>query len=154
MAHIPIKIINTPTLRVVKEINHLLAQLSLTAIPPRPLTLRQLRTIIKQPNTLFISAYSDNRKNGKMIGFVFMYLIQIPSGLVAVFEDLIVDGPYRKWGVGRLLLEKGIAYAKKKMASYLILRTNPKRVEANKLYPQMGFTLAPTNVFRINFPRE
>ncbi len=89
-----------------------------------------------------------------MIGFLAIYLVRIPSGLLAVVEDLIVDEPYRKRGVGRLLMEYAIDLAEKKGARHISLRTNPQRIAANKLYEQMGFRLMTTNFFRINLPRK
>ncbi len=89
-----------------------------------------------------------------MIGFVIIYFIRIASGFFAVAEDLVVDEPYRRWGIGRLLMEYGIEMAEKKHARHISLRTNPKRTDANKLYRQMGFKQMPTNFFRINLPRK
>jgi len=149
-----IKILKHATTANLKDINRLLSQLSLGKTPPRPLIYGQFTSLLKQKNMFFLVVMSGAGAKGRIIGFVVMYLIRIPSGLLAVAEDLIIDEPYRKWGIGRLLMEYAVVLAEKKYARHISLRTNPQRIEANKLYEQMGFHLMPTNFFRINLPRK
>ena len=89
-----------------------------------------------------------------IIGFLVIYCVRIPSGLLAVAENFIVNEIYHTWGVGRSLMEYGIECAERKGARHLSLWTNPQRIEANKLYPQMGFHVMTTNFFRINLSRK
>ena len=142
------------TPKALKEVNHLLSQLSITAIRPLPLTSSQFSTILAQKNLFFLAAMSSAGARGTIIGFLIIYLVRLPSGLIAMAEDLIVDEPYRKWGIGRILVEQGINFAEEKGARHLSLRTNPKRIEANKLYPQVGMHLMIGNFYRINLPRK
>ena len=142
---------STPQAR--KEINHLLSQLSLTQTPPKPLTAAQFASVLAQKNVFFLAARASKGADEKIIGFLVIYLIQLPSGLGATAEDLIVDKPYRKWGIGRVLIEHGISLAEKKHARHVSLRTNPKRIQANKLYPQVGMRLIAGNFYRIHLPR-
>ena len=154
MPSIKIKILKRTTLKILHQVNHLLSQLSLTATAPAPLTPRQFKSLLGQPRVFFLTAMSSMDAEAVMIGFLAIYLVRIPSGLLAVVEDLIVDEPYRKRGVGRLLMEYAIDLAEKKGARHISLRTNPQRIAANKLYEQMGFRLMTTNFFRINLPRK
>lgn len=154
MPSIKIKILKRTTPKILHQVNHLLSQLSLTNIPPAPLTHGQFKFLLGQPQVFFLTALSSTDAKAVMIGFLVVYLVRIPSGLLAVAEDLIIDEPYRKWGVGRLLMEYAIDLAEKKGARHISLRTNPQRIEANKLYEQMGFHLLTTNFFRINLPRK
>lgn len=154
MQHAKIKILKRVTAPCLKDINRLLSQLSLSKTPPRPLTYGQFMSLLKQKNIFFLVATSSSGVNGRIIGFIVMYLVRIPSGLIAMAEDLIIEEPYRKWGMGRLLMEYAIALAEKKHARHISLRTNPQRIEANKLYKKIGFMLIPTNFFRINLPRK
>lgn len=154
MPHTPITILKKSTPHVLRQVNELLAQLSLGKTPPAPLTRARFNALLGQKNLFFLIARSSDKINTSLIGFVVVYVIRIPSGFLAIAEDLIVDEPYRKWGIGRSLMEYAIAFAKKKGATHLSLRTNPKRAQANKLYQQMGFHLMPTNFFRINFSKE
>ncbi|MEK7629073.1 MAG: GNAT family N-acetyltransferase [Patescibacteria group bacterium] len=111
-------------------------QISLTPVPPKPLSQALFKDIINQKNVSFIIA---SKPDGEIIAILILYFVRIPSGLTAILEDLIVDEKYHKWGVGRLLVEKSIEIAKKKKARHLSLRTNPIRAEANKLYQAMDF---------------
>ena len=135
---------------VLAEINRLLVQMSLTNVPPKALTGLVSKDILSQKNVHLLVAKGGDNKDQKLVGMLTLYFIGMPSGLFAIMEDLIVDKPYRKWGVGRLLVEEGIKLASQKKARHISLRTNPKRVEANRLYRAMGFKLMPTNFYRIN----
>lgn len=154
MRHQTITILKKDTHEDLKEINRLIAGLSLGKIPPPPLTRSQLKQILAQKNVFVLTVSIGTGKNKKIIGFLTVYLVRIPSGIIAMLEDLLVDEEYRKWGIGRLLMEYGIALAEKKHSRHVSLRTNPLRVEANKLYEQLGFHRMTTNFFRINLPRR
>lgn len=151
---IPIIILKKPTPHVRKEINGLIAGLSLTATPPSPLTLMQLKELLGQKNVFILAAYEAEGKQKKMIGFLTVSLIRIPSGITAMADDFLIYDSYRKWGVGRMLMEYALDLAEKKGARHLTLRTSPKRTEANELYKKMGFQLQITNVYRMNLPRK
>jgi len=154
MQQIKIKILQKATAKDCREMNHLLSQLSLGSIRPSPLTQAQFSSLLGQKNVFLLAAMSSGSRDARIIGFVLLYFVKIPSGFLAVSEDLIVDEPYRKWGVGRLLMEYSIECAEKKGARHISLRTNPKRADAKKLYEQMGFIEMPTHFFRINLPRK
>lgn len=154
MPRIKIKVFKKITTKALHQVNHLLSQLSLTNTPPTPLTYGQFTSLLGQQQVFFLTAMSSTDAKAMIIGFLMVYVVRIPSGLVAVAEDLIIDKPYRKWGVGRFLMEYAIMLAEKKGARHISLRTNPQRIEANKLYEQMGFHLVTTNFFRINLPRK
>ena len=147
-------IIKKPTGAVRKDVNRLIGSLSLTATSPRPLSVAQFRDLIAQKNVFLLAVVLKEGLEWQMIGFLTLYLVRIPSGIVGVTEDLLVDERYRKWGIGRALMEHAILLAEKKGARHLSLRTNPIRIEANKLYEQMGFHLMTTNFYRMNLPRK
>lgn len=148
-----VTILRKATPAALKDINHLVAQLSLGLKPCASLTYAELKDLLLQKNAFFQTVAVQDGKRKKIIGFQMLYFMRIPSGVLAVLEDLIVEEAYRKWGVGRMLMEYAIDYAEKKGARHISLRTNPKREEANKLYQQMGFHLMTTNFYRINLPR-
>lgn len=154
MDNITVTILKKATADNLKEVNHLLSGLSLTGTPPRPLTIALLHRLIGQKNTFLLIAKSPEKTNKKIIGFVTIYIVRIPSGVIATVEDLLVDESYRRQGVGRLLMEYAISLAEKKSARHISLRTSPQRIAANKFYERMGFHLMATNFFRINLPRK
>ena len=140
-------------IKILKEVNHLLGQIGLTAVSPRPLTSLVFKELLSQENVYFLMAQGNSNKGQRFVGMLVLYFVRVPSGLYAVLEDLVVDSGYRKWGVGRLLVEKAVELAKKKRARHLSLRTSSQRLEANKLYQQMGFFRMKTNFYRVNLFR-
>lgn len=147
-----IKIVRLKTFsaKTLAGVNYLLAQMGLTNVQPRPLTRKIFEELLSQDNVYLLVARGSEKENQKLVGMLVLYFIRVPSGLLAILEDLVVDSPYRKWGVGRLLVEKAIEIAKTKHARHLSLRTNPIRMEANKLYQALGFKLMKTNFYRLN----
>ena len=141
--------VKTFSVKTLAEINRLLVQISLTSVKPKALSNKIFRDLLSQNNVYLLVARGGN-KNEKIVGTLILYFVRVPSGLIAILEDLIVDEPYKKWGVGRLLVEESVKVASQKKARHISLRTNPKRIEANKLYQAMGFKLMPTNFYRIN----
>ena len=138
------------SVKSLQDINKLLSQISLTSVKPRPVSQSTLRSILAQPSLRFIAAVAED---GMIVGMLILYFVRIPSGLSAWLEDLVIDTKLRHWGIGRLLVEKGIMLARKKKARHLNLRTNPVRTEANKLYQKLGFSKMETNFYRINLFR-
>lgn len=145
-----VEILKEANKKVLKEINILIAQLSLTGIPPKPLDFSELKRMLDQKDfyTLVV------RDRDQVVAFVILYLTQLPTGLIAEAEDLIVDEKYRQWGVGPALINKAAEMAEKSGAKHLSLRTNQKRIEANKMYQEIGFFKMETNFYRINLPRK
>ncbi len=148
---IKIKIIKKAKELELAEVNSLISQMSLTKVSPKPMTLPEYRGMLNQKHFFFIAAagkVSGNQE--KILGILSVYFTRIPIGLIAWAEDLLVDAAYRKWGVGRLLMEAAIKLARRKKSRHLNLRTNPKRIEANKLYQALGFERMESNFYRIN----
>lgn len=147
-----IKIVRLKTFsaKALAEVNRLLTQMGLTKIPPRALTPRVFKKLLFQSNVYLLAARSVSSSDQKLVGMLTLYFVRVPSGLYAILEDLVVDRPYRKWGVGRLLMQESIRLARSQKARHIGLRTNPKRLEANKLYLQLGFFKIGTNFYRIN----
>ena len=149
-----VTILRKATPHALKDINHLVSQLSLGATPCAPLTYAQLQELVSQENAFLLTILVKEGKRKKIIGFQMLYFVRIPSGVFAALEDLFVEETYRKWGAGPMLMTYAIDFAEKGGARHISLRTNPKRIEANKLYQQLGFHLMPTNFYRINLPRK
>lgn len=148
---VKIKIIKKAEEKELARINKLISQISLTKIPPKAMTMAAFREMLNQKYLSFIAALGKIDGNQeKILGVLSVYFVRIPTGLTAWLEDLVVDAPYRKWGVGRLLMEAGIKLAYQKKSRHLNLRTNPQRAEANKLYQALGFKRMESNFYRIN----
>lgn len=132
--------------KTLAELNYLSAQLGLSTTPPKPMTFAELKKMLEQKDFYQLVI----RSKGVIVAGLNVYITRIPTGLIAEAEDLVVDEPYRMWGLGRILMEKAIEIAKKHKAKHISHRTNPKRVDANKLYQAMGFRQMETNFYRIN----
>lgn len=57
----------------------------------------------------------------------------------AIIENLVVDGKYRRRGIGRLLMEYAIEQARKAGCYKVQLLSNKKRHEAHQFYQTLGF---------------
>lgn len=145
-----VEILKEASKKAAEDIGALTGQISLTKISPKPISEQELADLVGQNhlNCLVV------RDKDRIIGIVVLYFTRIPSGLIAEAEDLIVDEEYRKWGVGPLLIQKAVEIAETKGAKHISLRTNPARVEANKMYDALGFQKKETNFYRINLPRK
>ncbi len=63
-------------------------------------------------------------------------------------EYVCVQEDYRGKGIGKLMMEHAISYAKKNNAARLELTSGNKREVAHKLYLSMGYEKRDTSVFR------
>lgn len=135
--------LKTASKKELADINHLLPQLSVEALP---FSFGDLKNILSQKNLLFLTA----RDEGRIIGMGLLFLFRKSQGLSAAIENVVVDESYRGKGIGKLLTEKLIASAKKRKAEYIDLTSKPERTAANNLYKSLGFELRNTNAYRLN----
>lgn len=63
-------------------------------------------------------------------------------------EYVCVDEEYRGKGIGKIMMEHALNFAKEKKASRLELTSGNKREAAHKLYLSMGYEKRDTSVFR------
>jgi ribosomal protein S18 acetylase RimI-like enzyme len=75
-------------------------------------------------------------------------LYQVPTGLRARIEDVVVDSRARGRGVGEALTREALRVAAARNARSVDLTSNPSRVAANQLYQRIGFELRETNAYR------
>lgn len=83
-----------------------------------------------------------------IIGCATLCVFESPTGRKASVEDVVVSSQYRGQGLGKMLMEHVIEYAKTELKDVDIhLTSRPHRVAANKLYQQLGFQQKQTNVY-------
>ena len=145
-----VEILKTANREVLSQINSLTAKLSLSTIPPKPLDLEILKKLLSQKSFYILVVRDKNI----IVGLLNLYFTQITTGFIGELEDLIVAEPYRKWGLAIALIKEAVDIAEKMGAKHISARVNPKRIEANKVYPAMGFLKMETNFYRINLPRK
>ncbi len=128
---------------VVDAFGMLTHQLSSSNPPP---THEQLQKIVASDATFLLLA----KLEGRIVGSLTLALFQIPTGLRAWIEDVVVDTSARGAGVGEALNMFAISEARKRGATTLDLTSRPSREAANRLYRRLGFVQRDTNVYRIN----
>ena len=121
--------------------NMLIPQLSSSNPPP---TREQLQKIVSSDATLLLLA----KLNGRIVGSLTLALFQIPTGLRAWIEDVVVDGSARGAGVGEALNTFAIDESRRRGATTVDLTSRPSREAANRLYQRLGFVQRDTNVYR------
>lgn len=119
----------------------LIPQLSSSSPPPGR---ADLQRILDAPDSVLFLARID----GRIVGALTLAMYQIPTGLKAWIEDVVVDDSARGHGVGALLNEAALAEARERGAKEVDLTSRPSREAANRLYQRIGFTPRETNVYR------
>jgi len=139
MTILQLKKVNEKTL---KEMRELLAQLS----PTLSLSHERLaQTIENSQSAVFVA-----KDKGKIVGTATMlFCHSLSGGLHGFVEDVVVDEKVRGKGIGKALMEKLIALAKKRGVHHINLTSRPEREAANHLYQALGFKKRKTNMYRL-----
>jgi ribosomal protein S18 acetylase RimI-like enzyme len=88
---------------------------------------------------------------GDIIGMLTLIVYRTTSGVRARIEDVVVDESIRGMGIATALTERALEIAQARGADGVALTSNPRRVEANRLYQNMGFKKWETNVYFYKF---
>ncbi|MEO1109820.1 MAG: GNAT family N-acetyltransferase [Pseudomonadota bacterium] len=129
----------------IDQVNELVKKLSSGA---KLLSTEEMNTLLSDDNLVLFIACVD----GKIVGMLSLVFYQIPTGLRARIEDVVVLDEYRGLGIARSMSEKAILTFKKSGARTLDLTSSPSRIAANKLYQSIGFVRRETNVYRFYDP--
>ena len=123
----------------------LIPQLSSSNPPPGA---EALRAIVESEASTILIARTEE---GNIVGSMTLAMFRIPTGLRAWIEDVVVDGAARGMGVGRIINERALEFAREAGATTVELTSRPSREAANRLYLRMGFEVRETNVYRYSF---
>jgi ribosomal protein S18 acetylase RimI-like enzyme len=104
----------------------------------------QLESIVASDTSHLLLAKLD----GAIVGSLTLVIFNIPTGIRAWIEDVVVDGDARGNGVGEALNLFAIEEARKRGAVTVDLTSRPSREAANRLYQRLGFVARDTNVYR------
>jgi ribosomal protein S18 acetylase RimI-like enzyme len=111
------------------------------------MTAAELKAIVASPlTTLFIA-----KDEGRIVGTISLAVVQMPTGLRAYLEDLVVDSSYRNRGAATALLQAAIDLARNSGARTLDMTSRASRENAIRLYERLGFRRRDTNAFRYSF---
>jgi ribosomal protein S18 acetylase RimI-like enzyme len=136
-----IEIANVVTDEIVVAFERLIPQLSSSSPAP---TRDHLAAIVDNPFSVLYLA----RVDGEIVGSLTLATYQIPTGLKAWIEDVVVDGTARGKGVGEALSAAALEEARRRGAKDVSLTSRPFRESANRLYQRLGFQHYETNVYR------
>jgi len=125
----------------------LIPQLSSSSNPP---TGEALQRIIESDSAQILIAEDEN---GEILGTMTLIIFQIPTGIRAWIEDVVVDSSARGKGIGKKLNLAALELAKQAGAKTVDLTSRPARQEANQLYRSIGFAERETNVYRFSFEK-
>lgn len=128
---------------LLEAFQRLIPQLTHDNPPP---TLDELTALVAEASSTLLVARSSSRQ---IVGALSLTIYRVPTGIRAIIEDVIVDGPARGQGVGQALLQRALQIAKQKGAAGISLTSNPLRVAANRLYVKLGFVKRETNAYHM-----
>ena len=141
MSAIQVQAADRVTPELIEAVRSLTAELSPTAPAP---TSEDLAEILASPATTLFVARSDD----KIVGMFTLLLFRIPTGLRAIFEDLVVVASHRRRGVGEKLMRAALARARSAGARTVDFTSRPSRETAHRLYLRLGFAVRDTQVYR------
>ena len=113
-----------------------------------PLTWEDAAELLSSDAASLLIARSDG---GDIIGMLTLIVYRTPSGIRARIEDVVVDGSIRGMGIATALTKRALEIAQARGADGVALTSNSRRVEANRLYQNMGFKKWETNVYFFKF---
>jgi ribosomal protein S18 acetylase RimI-like enzyme len=126
---------------VLAACHRLIPQLSSSSAP---ISAQELEEIIESDTTVLFAA----RSGQEIVGLLTLAIFQIPTGVRAWIEDVVVDNQARGKGVGDALNRAALAEAERRGAKTVDLTSRPSREAANRLYQRLGFKQRDTNVYR------
>lgn len=135
------------SLDLAEGIRSLIPQLSSSAELP---TDQNIREMLACPSTYFFSAFCE----GKLVGMTTLAIFRIPTGLRGIIEDVVVDETQRGKGIARKLVTACIKLSTEMNLRTIDLTSSPKRIDANAMYPRVGFSQRTTNNFRYDVPKS
>lgn len=131
------------TLELTAAFQRLTPQLSRSA--PAPDADRLAEIIAHDATTILVARGDDSA----VVGTLTLVVFQIPTGIRAWIEDVVVDEATRGQGVGEALIRAALDEAAEAGAKTVDLTSRPSREAANRLYQRLGFEPRETNVYRM-----
>jgi ribosomal protein S18 acetylase RimI-like enzyme len=118
----------------------LVPQLTTRTAPP---SAAEIERVLADPRAVQLVA----RDGGAIVGVLTLLVFELPTGLKARIEDVIVDEHARGQGAGEALVAEAQRLADESGVVAIELTTAPQREAANRLYARLGFVRRETNVY-------
>ncbi|MDP9801436.1 ribosomal protein S18 acetylase RimI-like enzyme [Arcanobacterium wilhelmae] len=138
-----VELITDATPELEKAFALLIPQLSKSSTP---LDIEGLERILASDSLSLLAFRSET--DGAIVGMLSLVMFEIPTGVRAWIEDVVVDEAARGQGAGRALVEAAVELAEKRGAKSIDLTSRPTREAANRLYQRSGFEMRETNIYR------
>ncbi|MBI2053367.1 MAG: GNAT family N-acetyltransferase [Candidatus Sungbacteria bacterium] len=126
-----------------REVHALLRELSDSAA--KKFSAPTLARALRDANTYILTA----QDGGAIIGTGTLIVMATATGLRGRIEDVVVASSHRGQGIGREIMRRLIAEARRRRLAQVELTSAPARVAANHLYQALGFSLRETNVYKL-----
>ena len=149
-----VELITAATPELHEALGRLLPQLSRSAAP---MSEADVERFLSQSSVLlfvFRAETADADGNNPILGMLSLATFEIPTGVRAWVEDVVVDEAARGQGAGLAIVEAAIEHAKTVGARTVDLTSRPTREAANRLYQRAGFQLRETNVYRVTLEKK
>ncbi|EEF62772.1 GCN5-related N-acetyltransferase [Pedosphaera parvula Ellin514] len=117
-------------------------------MPDHERQVRALKQIIGQPELGCILVLREMDEILGMVNLLFT-ISTAEGGRVILLEDLIVRREHRGRGLGTMLMEACIAFAKENGISRITLLTDGDNAEAIRFYHKHGFQASPMRPLRL-----
>ncbi len=149
-----VELITAATPELHEAMGRLLPQLSRSAAPMSEADVERFLSQSSVHLFVFRAETADTDGNNPILGMLSLATFEIPTGVRAWVEDVVVDEAARGQGAGLALVEAAIEHAKTVGARTVDLTSRPSREAANRLYQRAGFQLRETNVYRVTLEKK
>ena len=149
-----VELITAATPELHEAMGRLLPQLSRSAAPMSEADVERFLSQSSVHLFVFRAEMADADGNNPILGMLSLATFEIPTGVRAWVEDVVVDEAARGQGAGLALVEAAIEHAKTVGARTVDLTSRPSREAANRLYQRAGFQLRETNVYRVTLEQK
>ena len=149
-----VELITAATPELHEAMGRLLPQLSRSAAPMSEADVERFLSQSSVHLFVFRAETADADGNNPILGMLSLATFEIPTGVRAWVEDVVVDEAARGQGAGLALVEAAIEHAKTVGARTVDLTSRPSREAANRLYQRAGFKLRETNVYRVTLEKK
>ena len=149
-----VELITAATPEIHEAMGRLIPQLSRSAAPMSEADVQRFPSQDSVHLFAFRPDEADAQGNRPILGMLSLVAFEIPTGVRAWVEDVVVDEAARGQGAGFALVEAAVEHAKKVGARTVDLTSRPSREAANRLYQRAGFQLRETNVYRVTLEQK
>ena len=149
-----VELITAATPEIHEAMGRLIPQLSRSAAPMSEADVQRFLSQDSVHLFVFRPDEADAQGTRPILGMLSLVTFEIPTGVRAWVEDVVVDEAARGHGAGFALVGAALEHAKNVGARTVDLTSRPSREAANRLYQRAGFQLRETNVYRVTLEQK